>query len=97
MLIKYEFLKIVRKKSTLIVMGISLLLTAFLFGLPILQFQTYNQEGAIKGLKALPMKKNNIKSNMFLSPMNLLKKTSHNTKRSLRTQPMWDMMAMRNF
>ena len=39
-LIKYEFLKILRKKSTLIVMAVSLLLTAFLFGLPILQYQT---------------------------------------------------------
>ena len=48
-LIKYEFLKILRKKSTLIVMAVSLLLTAFLFGLPILQYQTYNQEGVIKG------------------------------------------------
>lgn len=35
MLVKYEFLKILRKKSTIIVMAISLLLTAFLFGLPI--------------------------------------------------------------
>ena len=33
-LVKYEFLKILRKKSTLIVMAVSLLLTAFLFGLP---------------------------------------------------------------
>lgn len=43
MLIKYEFLKILRKKSTLIVMVVSLLLTAFLFGLPIMRYQTYNQ------------------------------------------------------
>lgn len=49
MLIKYEFLKILRKKSTIIVMSASLLLTAFLFGLPVLQFQTYSQDGVIKG------------------------------------------------
>lgn len=49
MLTKYEFLKILRKKSTLIVMAVSLLLTGFLFGLPILQFQTYSQDGVIKG------------------------------------------------
>ncbi|MFA1015168.1 ABC transporter permease subunit [Dubosiella newyorkensis] len=61
MLIKYEFLKIVRKKSTLIVMGISLLLTAFLFGLPILQFQTYNQEGAIKGFEGIAYEKEQYK------------------------------------
>ena len=36
MLIKYELLKILRKKSTIIVMAVSLLVTAFLFGLPIM-------------------------------------------------------------
>lgn len=35
-LVKYEFLKILRKKSTLIVMAVSLLITVFFFGLPIL-------------------------------------------------------------
>lgn len=39
MLVKYEFLKILRKKSTLIVMAVSLVLTGFLFGLPMIQFQ----------------------------------------------------------
>lgn len=57
MLIKYEFLKILRKKSTLLVMAASLLVTMFLFGLPILQFQTYNQEGAIKGFKGIKYEK----------------------------------------
>ena len=57
MLIKYEFSKILRKKSTLIVMAASLLVTAFLFGLPILQFQTYNREGAIKGLEGIAYEK----------------------------------------
>lgn len=52
-LIKYEFLKILRKKSTLIVMAVSLLLTALLFGLPILQYQTYNADGVIKGLDGI--------------------------------------------
>ncbi len=53
MLIKYEFLKILRKKSTLIVMAASLILTVFLFGLPILQYQTYHQDGVVKGLKGI--------------------------------------------
>lgn len=57
MLIKYEFLKILRKKSTLIVMAASLLVTAFLFGLPILQYQTYNQDGVIKGLAGIEYEK----------------------------------------
>lgn len=52
-LVKYEFLKILRKKSTLIVMAASLLLTAFLFGLPILQYQTYNADGVSKGLDGI--------------------------------------------
>ena len=53
MLIKYEFLKILRKKSTFIVMAASLLLTAFFFGLPIMQYQTYNQDGVIKGTEGI--------------------------------------------
>ena len=57
MLMKYEFLKILRKKSTVIVMAISLLLTAFLFGLPVLQYQTYNQDGAMKGLTGIAYEK----------------------------------------
>ncbi len=57
MLIKYEFLKILRKKSTLITMAVSLLVTAFLFGLPILQYQTYNQEGVIKGMEGIAYEK----------------------------------------
>lgn len=57
MLIKYEFLKILRKKSTLIVMAISLILTGFLFGLPIMQFQTYNQDCVIKGTVGIAYEK----------------------------------------
>ena len=57
MLIKYEFLKILRKKSTLIVMAASLILTGFLFGLPIIQFQTYNQDGVIKGADGIAYEK----------------------------------------
>ena len=57
MLVKYEFLKIVRKKSTLIVMVASLLLTAIFFGMPILQFQTYNQDGVLRGLEGIEYEK----------------------------------------
>ena len=57
MLVKYEFLKILRKKSTLIVMAASLLLTAVFFGLPILQFQTYNQDGVLRGLEGIEYEK----------------------------------------
>ena len=57
MLVKYEFLKILRKKSTLIIMAVSLILTAFLFGLPIIQFQTYNKEGVMKGFEGIEYQK----------------------------------------
>ncbi|MCI8638402.1 MAG: ABC transporter permease subunit [Coprococcus sp.] len=57
MLIRYEFLKILRKSSTLIIMAVSLLLTTFLFGLPVMQFQTYNEDGAIKGADGIAYEK----------------------------------------
>ena len=57
MLVKYEFLKLLRKKSTLIVMSVSLILTGFLFGLPIIQYQTYNQDGVIKGAEGIAYEK----------------------------------------
>lgn len=60
MLIKYEFLKILRRKSTFIVMAVSLLVTAFLFGLPVLQYQTYNQDGVIKGLEGIAYEKEQV-------------------------------------
>lgn len=56
-LIKYEFLKILRKKSTLIAMAVSLLITAIFFGLPILRFQTYNQDGVLRGLEGIAYEK----------------------------------------
>lgn len=57
MLVRCEFLKILRKKSTLIIMAVSLLVTAFLFGLPVLQFQTYNKDGVLKGTKGIAYEK----------------------------------------
>lgn len=57
MLVKYEFLKIVRKKSTLIIMLVSLLVTSFLFGLPVLQFQTYHQDGVLRGFDGIAYEK----------------------------------------
>lgn len=57
MLIQYEFMKILRRKSTLAAMAVSLLVTAFLFGLPVIQYQIYNQEVAIKGLAGIAYEK----------------------------------------
>lgn len=61
MLIKYEFLKTIRKKSTIIIMLISLLVTAFFFGMPVIQYQTYNQEGVIKGKEGIAYEKEQYK------------------------------------
>jgi len=56
-LIKYESIKLLRKKSTLIALSVSLLITTSLFGLPILQYQAYNQDGVILGLKGIAYEK----------------------------------------
>lgn len=56
-MIKYEFLKIMRKKSTFIIMAVSLLVTSFLFGLPIMQYQTYSEDGVIKGKEGIAFSK----------------------------------------
>lgn len=53
MLINYEFLKILRRKSTLIMLTVSLLVTGFLFGLPIMQYQTVTQNETIRGLAGI--------------------------------------------
>lgn len=57
MLIKYEFLKIARKKSSRIVLAISFILTGFLFGLPVLQYQTYHENGVLRGRKGIAYEK----------------------------------------
>lgn len=38
-------------------MAISLLCTTFLFGLPVMQYQTYNQDGVMKGLEGIAYEK----------------------------------------
>ena len=38
-------------------MAVSLLITVFFFGLPILQFQTYNQDGVLQGLEGIKYEK----------------------------------------
>lgn len=57
MLVKYEFLKILKRKSTLIVIAASLILTAVFFGLPVIQYQTYSREGVIRGLQGIRYEK----------------------------------------
>lgn len=61
LLIKYEFLKIIRRKFTFIVMAASIIVTAFLFALPVMQYQIYNQEGVIKGTDGIKYKKEQYK------------------------------------
>lgn len=56
-LVKFEFLKILRKRSTLLVMAASLLLTAVFFLLPVVQFQIYEQDGVLRGLEGIAYEK----------------------------------------
>lgn len=56
-LIKYEFLKILRKKTTLMAMATSLLITAIFFCLPITQFQIYSQNGVFQRSKGIAYEK----------------------------------------
>lgn len=56
-LVKYEFLKILRKKSTLIAMAVSLIITAIFFVLPITQFQINNQDGVLRGMEGIAYEK----------------------------------------
>lgn len=57
MLIRFELMKIVRRRSTLAVLAVSLLLTALMFGLPVLQYQTYTQDGAVRGLEGIALER----------------------------------------
>lgn len=56
-LIRYEFLKILRRRSASIILTVSLLLTAFLFGLPVLQYQHYTRDGVVRGLEGIALEK----------------------------------------
>ena len=74
MLIKYEFLKILRKKSTIIIMAASFILTTLLFGIQIIQYQVYNENGVIKGPAGIAYEKNNTRIYLFLCLKNILLK-----------------------
>ena len=57
MLVKYEFLKILRKKSTIVILLVSLFITAVFFALPVIRYQIYNQDGVIQGLEGIRYEK----------------------------------------
>lgn len=57
MLFQYEFLKIVRKKSTMAVMLVSLLVTAFFFALPVMQYYTMSEDAEYRGLSGIEYEK----------------------------------------
>lgn len=61
MLINFEFKKILRRKSTLIVTAVSLLVTAFFFGLPVVQYQAYNRDGVVTGQQGINYEKEQYK------------------------------------
>ena len=52
-LIKYEFLKLAKRKSSLVVVLAGLVVTAFLFMLPTLQSKYYTQDGAVEGISGV--------------------------------------------
>ena len=56
-LIRFEFQKILRRRSTLIVCAVSLLVTAFLFALPVMQYQVYDHGEPRKGLDGVAFQK----------------------------------------
>lgn len=62
MLVKYEFLKILRKKSTIVIMLVSLLITAVFFALPIIQYQTCRKDGVLRGLEGIQYDKEQYES-----------------------------------
>jgi len=53
MLFKYEFLKIMKRKATVIILLLSLSITTLFFSLPIIQYQTFTQEGMLSGLAGI--------------------------------------------
>lgn len=56
-LIKFEFLKLAKRKSSLAVVLAGLIVTAFLFTLPVLQFKYYTAEGAVEGTAGIALEK----------------------------------------
>lgn len=56
-LIRFEFQKILRRRSTLIVGAVSLLVTVFLFILPVMQYQYYDHGEVKKGLTGIALHK----------------------------------------
>lgn len=56
-LIQYEFRKLLRRRATVVTLAISLIATAFLFGLPVLQYGIYSREGVIRGPEGIAYQK----------------------------------------
>lgn len=57
-LVKYELCKLLRRRSTWAVMAVSLLVTVLLCGvMPVIQFQTYREEGVLRGLEGISYEK----------------------------------------
>lgn len=56
-LIKYEFLKIAKRRSSMAVVLAGLIVTTFLFTLPVLQFKYYTAEGAVEGAAGIALEK----------------------------------------
>ena len=97
MLIKYEFLKILRKKSTIIIMAASFILTTLLFGIQIIQYQVYNENGVIKGSAGIAYEKEQYKDLSVSLSEEYITKTILEVQQLLKTQIILDMTGMNSF
>ena len=61
-LIKYEFLKLAKRKSSLVVVLAGLVVTALLFMLPALQATYYTQDGAVEGMAGIAIEKADVEA-----------------------------------
>lgn len=61
-LIKYEFLKLAKRKSSLAVVLVGIVVTAFLFMLPTFQSKYYTQDGAVEGMAGIAIEKADVEA-----------------------------------
>lgn len=61
-LIKYEFLKLAKRKSSLAVVLAGIVVTAFLFMLPTFQSKYYTQDGAVEGMAGIAIEKADVEA-----------------------------------
>lgn len=71
-LIKYEFLKLAKRKSSLVVVLAGIVVTAFLSMLPTLQSKYYTQDGAVEGMAGIAIEKADVEATAGLLTSDLI-------------------------